>query len=188
MEGVALRVRIHLAFLPAALEIVETPPSPTGRTIAYSIMVFFGAGLMWACLGSVDIVAVASGKIIAIGRTKTIQPFETGVVRAIHVRDGQRVSAGAVLVELDPTMSSAELGHLKNDLLAAQLEAARLRAALAAKDDPLAAFNPPADAPPDLIQMHRRFRPADQETGIDAEHPATRARRLFRSRCRRGSP
>jgi membrane fusion protein, hemolysin D len=41
--------------------------------------------------------------------------------------------------------------------VAAQLDAARLRAALAGKDDPLAAFTPPDDAPPDLIQMHRRF-------------------------------
>lgn len=147
----------ELAFLPAALEIVETPPSPTGRAIAYSIMAVFGAALIWACIGSIDIVAVASGKIIPSGRTKIVQPFETGVVRAIHVSDGQRVSAGAVLVELDPTMSDAELGHLKSDLLATQLEAARLRAALEAKDDPLAAFKAPADTPHELLQMNRRF-------------------------------
>ena len=54
-------------------------------------------------------------------------------------------------------MTGAELGHLKADLLAAQLDAARLRAALARKNDPLAEFNPPDRAPSDLIQMHRRF-------------------------------
>jgi len=108
-------------------------------------------------MGTVDIVAVAPGKIIPSGRTKTIQPFETGVVRAIHVRDGQTVSAGDVLIELDPTMSGAELGRLKSDLMAAQLDAARLRAALAGKNDPLTAFAPPDGAPSDLIQMHRRF-------------------------------
>lgn len=148
----------ELAFLPAALEIVETPPSPIGRAIAFTIIAVFSATLAWACIGTVDIVAVAPGKIIPSGRTKTIQPFETGVVRAIHVRDGQSVRAGDVLIELDSTMSGAELGHLKSDLVAAQLDGARLRAALAGKDDPLAAFNPPDDdAPPDLIQMHRRF-------------------------------
>src|SRR5262252_9176018 len=151
------RRKDELAFLPAALEIVETPPSPIGRAIAFTIIAVFGIALAWACIGTVDIVAVAPGKIIPTGRTKTIQPFETGVVRAIHVRDGQSVRAGDVLIELDPTMSGAELGHLKSDLVAAQLDAARLRAALAGKDDPLAAFKPPDDAPPDLIQMHRRF-------------------------------
>ena len=47
--------------------------------------------LTWACFGSVDIVAIAPGKIIPSGRSKIIQPFETGVMRAIHVRDGQSV-------------------------------------------------------------------------------------------------
>jgi hemolysin D len=147
----------ELAFLPAALEIVETPPSPIGRAIAFTIIAAFSAALAWACIGTVDIVAVAPGKIIPSGRTKTIQPFETGVVHAIHVRDGQNVRAGDVLLELDPTMSGAELGHLKSDLVAAQLDAARLRAALTGKNDPLAEFKPPQDASVDLIQMHRRF-------------------------------
>jgi hemolysin D len=151
------RRKDELAFLPAALEIVETPPSPVGRAVVFTIIAVFIAALAWASIGTVEIVAVAPGKIIPSGRTKTIQPFETGVVRAIYVRDGQGVKAGDVLIELDPTMTGAELGHLKSDLIAAQLDAARLGAALAAKDDPLAQFKPPQGAPPDLIQMHRRF-------------------------------
>jgi len=98
----------ELAFLPAALEIVETPPSPLGRSIAFSIIAVFGIALVWSCIGTVDIVALAPGKIIPSGRTKTIQPFETGVVHAIQVRDGQRVKAGDVLVELDTTAINAE--------------------------------------------------------------------------------
>jgi hemolysin D len=77
--------RDELAFLPAALEIVETPPSPVGRTIAFSIAALFCLALAWAFFGRVDIVASATGKIIPTGHTKVIQPFETGVVRAIHV-------------------------------------------------------------------------------------------------------
>src|SRR5262244_704827 len=73
----------ELAFLPAALEIVETPPSPIGRTIGVTIIALFCAALAWASLGEVDIIAASPGKIIPSGRTKVIQPFETGVVRAI---------------------------------------------------------------------------------------------------------
>ena len=91
----------------------------------------FATALAWASIGTVDIVAVAPGKIIPTGRTKIIQPFEAGVVRAIAVRDGQSVKTGDVLIELDPTMNAAELGHLKSDLVGSQLEAARLHAALA---------------------------------------------------------
>src|SRR5919197_4753487 len=119
------RRKDELAFLPAALEIVEGPPSPIGRAIAVTIITVFSIALAWACIGTVDIVAVAPGKNIPSGRTKTIQPFETGVVRAIHVRDGQAVKAGDVLIELDPTMNAAERDRISKELLGAQLEVAR---------------------------------------------------------------
>src|SRR5512136_2610758 len=82
------RRRAELAFLPAALEIVETPPSPIGRAIGATTIVLFVLALLWASLGHVDIVATATGKIIPTGHSKVIQPFETGVVRAIRVADG----------------------------------------------------------------------------------------------------
>jgi hemolysin D len=141
----------ELAFLPAALEIVETPPSPIGRTIGATIILLFCAALVWAWWGTIDIVASATGKIVPSGRTKVIQPFETGVVRSIRVQDGQAVKAGDALIELDPTVNAAERDHLRNDLLAEQLNIARLRAALAAGDDPLADFTPPADSNPALV-------------------------------------
>jgi hemolysin D len=141
----------ELAFLPAALEIVETPPSPIGRTIGATIILLFCAALVWAWWGTIDIVASATGKIVPSGRTKVIQPFETGVVRFIRVQDGQAVKAGDALIELDPTVNAAERDHLRNDLLAEQLNIARLRAALAAGDDPLADFTPPADSNPALV-------------------------------------
>jgi len=149
--------RDELAFLPAALEIIESPPSPIGRAIALLIMLFFCLALAWASLGSVDIVASAPGKIIPSGRTKVVQPFETGVVRAIHVRDGQMVQAGDALIELDPTMTEAERAHLRSDLIAEKLSIARLRAAAADGADPLSDFNPPADASQDIIATQRQL-------------------------------
>lgn len=151
------RRRDEIAFLPAALEIVEAPPNPIGRATGLAIVAAFAVAIVWACFGTVDIVAVAPGKVIPSGRTKVIQPFETSVVRAIQVSDGQTVRAGDVLVDLDSTMNEAELGHLKSDLAAAQLEAARLRAALADGGDPIADFHPPAGAPAELVEIQRRF-------------------------------
>ena len=104
------RAREELAFLPAALEVVETPPSPVGRSIAAAIALFFCLALAWACWGEVDIIASAQGRIIPSGNIKLIQPFETGVIRSIDVKDGQRVKAGDTLIELDPTMNAAEIG------------------------------------------------------------------------------
>src|SRR4051812_46743229 len=149
--------REELAFLPAALEIVETPPSPIGRTIAITIAVLFCGALVWSWWGTVDIVASATGKIVPSGRTKVIQPFETGVVRFIRVQDGLAVKAGDVLVELDPTVNAAERDHLQNDLLAEQLNVARLRAALATGDDHAADFVAPAGADPILVSTQRQL-------------------------------
>src|SRR5262249_25767787 len=141
----------ELAFLPAALEIVETPPSPIRRAIGATIVALFSAAVAWAWWGTIDIVASANGKIVPSDSTKLIQPFETGVVRAIHVQDGQAVRSGDVLIELDPTVNAAERDRLRSDLLAEQLNVARLRAALAGGDDPVADFAPPAEAAPALV-------------------------------------
>jgi hemolysin D len=145
----------ELAFLPAALEIVETPPSPIGRAIGATLVLLFCAALAWAWWGTIDIVASATGKIVASGRTKVIQPFETGVVRAVYVQDGQSVKAGDILVELDSTISGAESDRLAQDLLAARLDVNRLRALLSDGDDPAANFVAPEGASPAQIELHR---------------------------------
>jgi len=151
------REKHDLEFLPAALEIVETPPSPIGRAIGVSIVALFCLALIWASLGYVDIVASAPGRIVPSGRVKLIQAFETGVVRAIHVRDGQHVKAGDVLIELDPTMTEADQDHIRNDLTATQLDIARLRAELSDGDDAESAFRPPNGARSELIATQRQF-------------------------------
>jgi hemolysin D len=173
-----------LAFLPAALEIVEKPPSPIGRAISLTLITVFCFALGWASLGKVDLIASAPGKIVPSGRTKIVQPFETGVVRAIHVKDGQQVKVGEVLIELDPTISDAELGHLQSDLVAQQLDVARLHAALVEDGDPLASFQPPHGAPEALVATNRQLlldQTAEQRAKLAAldrqraQHEAERA-------------
>src|SRR4029453_6023837 len=164
----ATRSRAELAFLPAALEIVETPPSPIGRAISVTVVALTGLAVAWASVGTVDIVSVAPGKIIPTGRTKLVQPLEAGIVRAIHVRDGQRVRTGDALIELDPTVSAAELGRLTGDLASAQLDAARLRAALTAEAP---AVRPPSEATPAHAHLHRGLlasQMAEQEAKVAA--------------------
>jgi hemolysin D len=61
------------------------------------------------------------------------------------------------LIELDPTITAAEQEHIRSDLIAAQLDVARLRAAVSDNDDPQAQFHPPAGASPELIAMQGQF-------------------------------
>jgi len=115
-------------FLPAALEVMETPPNPLGRLTALSLCLVTLAGLGWAVIGKVDIVAVASGKIIPHLRTQLVQPFETASVKAVLVGPGQHVRADDPLIELDKTAALAERERAQNDLAAAELDEMRLSA------------------------------------------------------------
>jgi hemolysin D len=143
----------ELEFLPAALEIIETPASPLGRITMATIAVLIVAAVTWACLGKVDIIATATGRVIPSGQVKLIQPFEIGVVKAIHVTDGDHVQAGEVLIELDPTTDIADQDKVARDLAQAELDALRLTAMLAGD---AAKFVTPQDADPALVEAERR--------------------------------
>lgn len=126
------RLPHELQFLPAALSLQETPVHPTPRVAMWLIISFALIALVWAIFGKVDIVATATGKIIPGDRTKVIQPMETAVIKAIHVRDGQAVKAGEILVELDATIAQADTDRTRIDLQQEQLNIARARAMLEA--------------------------------------------------------
>jgi hemolysin D len=125
----------ELEFLPAAVEILESPASPLGRSIALAIALFAAIAILWACVGEIDIVAVAQGKIVPTGRTKLVQapalnPGESGLIKTIAVEEGQHVTQGQVLIELDATESDADRHRLAQQLAQTRLDIARLRAVL----------------------------------------------------------
>ncbi len=149
----------EVQFLPAALALQEAPPHPAPRYLQWIIMAFAALTLAWACLGQVDVVATASGRIVPSGHSKVIQSHEVAVVKAIHVRDGQVVKTGDLLVELDSAQTGADVERLKSDLLASQIDAARAQALLDAIDQ----RKPPAGVTPYLPQAPpAQQRAADQ--------------------------
>ncbi|RBH52711.1 MULTISPECIES: HlyD family type I secretion periplasmic adaptor subunit [Pseudomonas] len=123
-----VRLSHEVQFLPAALALQDQPVHPAPRYIQWTIMLFAVLALLWAILGEIDVVATATGKIVASGKSKTIQPSEVAVVKSIRVHDGQLVKAGDVLVELDTSMTGADIKRLKSDLLAAEVDSARATA------------------------------------------------------------
>lgn len=125
-----VRMSHEVQFLPAALSLQEAPVHPAPRMTQWAIMAFAGLALLWACVGEIDVVATANGKIVPSGKSKVIQPSEVAVVKAIYVQDGQRVKAGDLLVELDTQITGAEVERLSSDLLAAQVDSARATALL----------------------------------------------------------
>lgn len=112
-------------FLPAALEILERPPSPVRMALILIIAALATVSLIWGYVGCIDIVAVAQGKIQPTGRVKIVQPSEPGRIRAIRVWNGQHAEAGEVLVEFDSAEAVAEETALRFSLAAAKAEALR---------------------------------------------------------------
>ena len=149
-------VQVHeTGFLPAALEVVERPVSPTARVTAWVLLSGMLLLVLWMVLGKIDIVATAPGKIIPAENVKLIQPADSGVVRRILVHDGDHVKKGQPLVILDPTASSAELEQARTALLTSEFDAARARAVQSALNGQGFNFVVPAGTDPQLAATHR---------------------------------
>ena len=144
-------------FLPAALEVVERPVSPTARVTTWVLLGGLFVTALWVTLGRVDVVVSAPGRILSSGASKLVQSAGSGVVAAIHVRDGDHVRAGQVLVELDTTLATAELDQARKALLSDQLEVARNRALVAALGGKGVHFVAPEGTPQDVATAERQL-------------------------------
>jgi adhesin transport system membrane fusion protein len=117
-----------IPFAPASGRTGRAPRAPlTGarKIILYSAAGFF-LFLIWATFAKVDEVTHGQGKVIPSSKVQLVQSAEPAVVREILVRSGQRVTQGQLLVRLDDTQSSSELGQVQAETDALQQRAARL--------------------------------------------------------------
>lgn len=97
------------------------------RRIGYAVLfVTFGLFGSWAAFAPLNSAALAPGVVTVKSYRKTVQHLEGGIIKAIHVRDGDQVSAGDVLLELDGTQALAELEMVRSQLIAAVALGARL--------------------------------------------------------------
>ncbi|MBU2870401.1 HlyD family type I secretion periplasmic adaptor subunit [Colwellia sp. E2M01] len=165
--GEQKRNQQELDFLPAALEILERPPSPVGKLLARVIIAFVTIGIIWACVGDIEITALAEGKIISSSRIKNIQPLEKGVLKTIYVKEGQKVEAGEPLIELDQTLTAAEQTRIAQEMHFAQLNWLREKTFLTALQQnktPLLTPTPVTAVSSYYINKSFAFTPAEQFT------------------------
>lgn len=103
-------------FQPAALEVQESPPSPSGRLLLWIILVLFTLLILWSALGAVDVVVTAAGRVVPNGQVKIVQAITAGTVKAIHVRDSKRIEVGQPLVSLNSIYTDADLRRVAQKL------------------------------------------------------------------------
>jgi hemolysin D len=121
---------ISTEFLPSALAIIETPPSPVRHEVKWVFFALFAAVAALAWFGHVEDFTTAAGKIQATGRTKVVEPNVVGKIIAIHARDGDKVKEGDVVIELDPTDAVADRTIVVDKLVNLRAQMARQRVEL----------------------------------------------------------
>jgi epimerase transport system membrane fusion protein len=118
------------------------------RIVGYAIVLAIFGGLGgWSAFAPIDSAALAPGIVTVQSYRKTVQHLEGGIVRRLSVEEGQQVSEGDVLIELEGTQFQAEMEVLRVQQLALHAEEARL---LAERDGaPTVVYPEPAGLPSD---------------------------------------
>lgn len=114
--------------LPAGPEAVAGDPDREIRLGTTIAVLFFVLFLGWAAFMPLDAGVNAAGTIAVAGNRQSVQHRDGGVVTAIHVREGQHVRAGDVLVELSAPELKASERALTSDYLTLLAQRARLLA------------------------------------------------------------
>lgn len=167
---------LHREYLASHIEASVAPP---GRVVALLPTVFLALLIAvgaFAWFGHVDIVVSTTGRIVPTGKVKLVQPSMAGTVTEILVAEGDAVEAGDPLVVLDPTETAAEQVRLARQVVAGELEMARLEAllgaAVLARTDtavsPADYFVPPDGAAPVLVRAAEARLQADWRAIVSA--------------------
>jgi hemolysin D len=90
--------------------------SPTLRLTAWLLLLLFIAVVGGSYFGKTEIVSRGIGRVLARGRTQTIQPQFDGKISEIKVIDGATVKAGDILVVLDSTQLNSDFERLTVNL------------------------------------------------------------------------
>ena len=113
---------------------MKTGPSDSMGSAAITgwaiILVFFGGLGAWASTAPLHGAVVANGYVRVEGNRKSIQHLDGGIVKTLNIKEGDRVSAGDVLIVLDDTQARAEYNVLAQQLIVLRATEERLKAEL----------------------------------------------------------
>ncbi len=124
-----------------------------------TILLGFGGLGGWASVASVESAVPATGLIVSGGKRKTVTLADSGILRELLVREGDRVSAGQVLFRLDDSQVRATRGQANALYWSARARAARLAAEAADRRELV--------FPPDLLAAAAADR--DVAAAVDGE-------------------
>ncbi|MEO8486792.1 MAG: HlyD family type I secretion periplasmic adaptor subunit [Betaproteobacteria bacterium] len=133
-------------FAPGWQRIDCAPPSGGRRRVLHALIALVACAVAWACIGKLDVVVVADGRLAPRTQIKLVQPVDAGVVSEVLVVEGASVLAGQPLVRLDAAIADSETRALRDDVMRRDLQMRRVDAELAGGllarrvDDPEVAY------------------------------------------------
>ena len=161
-------------FRPDA-DALESLPLPfPGRTLLYLVIGLVAAAVAWATVSSVDRIVVAQGRLVTTAPRIVIQTLETSIIKALHVKVGDRVRAGQTVATLDSTFVTADITALESqhERVTAQIE--RLEAEVAERD-----YHPAHENAAAALQLsihrHKRAEMQARLTSFDRKSDELRA-------------
>jgi HlyD family secretion protein len=107
---------------------------PMGLGLVSLLVLVFGLGA-WAAFASISGAVVTHGKVKVAGERQVVQHPDGGVVAALHVREGDRVASGDVLIRLDDRRLRADLAIVEGRLWEVLARIGRLEAEQALRDE-----------------------------------------------------
>jgi hemolysin D len=106
----------------AVQTVLDQPPPTLPSRLALGATLFCLVFAAWSWFGQIDDVAKASGKLIPKDEVYKIHPLDLGKVVRIAVKEGETVTAGQVLVELDTDIAAKDVERLEKQLSATRTE------------------------------------------------------------------
>lgn len=158
-------------FLPAALEIVETPALPMARFVLLFICLVVVLVLVWAFIGKLDVHATLQGRVIPAGKIKVIESlgqssFGHAVVKKIYVKEGNEVKKDDLLIELNPTEREADLEQIISEYKTAQIVTLRFHKMIELSEESNEFENLPEieGLSKEMYQLHEDYLRSEVET------------------------
>ena len=103
-------------FQPDAIQIRDEKMPLWARLSVFSMLLIFVVALLWACIAKVDVIVQAPGKIVSDKQIIALKPVDTQIIEKVHVKIGDIVKKGDVLITFDPTINNAEIDRLQREI------------------------------------------------------------------------
>jgi adhesin transport system membrane fusion protein len=118
----------HLAYMNDLRESSLAQTIPGTLAVLYLVAAILVAGLVWAKFAKVEEITQGQGKVIPVSREQIIQSLEGGILADMHVREGDVVEKGQLLLNIDPKRADSNYAEGLSKLIGLQGKVARLKA------------------------------------------------------------